>query len=179
MPVRSIWREQVAAPRHLLWSPLSILWPDLARRPARTSRPVSSAQPAQPPFMRWQTSVNWWKMSNINGEDYEQLYVLLGIQTALQWRVVNVTGEVMFTSYSPVSSHHQWGRSSSSHSHPSSAQWDSWQSVWHCVTGRGMTWRVTRDTWQPRHGPELGDDDLGAAPLPGRQLQVGHHRDIR
>ena len=80
---------------------------------------------------------------------------------------------------SPVSSHHQWGRSSSSHSYPSSAQCDSWQSVWHCVTGRGMTWHVTRDTWQPRHGPELGDDDLGAAPLPGGQLQVGHHRDIR
>ena len=51
------------------------------------------------------------------------------------------------------------------------------------IAWRGEGWRdawhVTRDTWQPRHGPELGDDDLGAAPLPGGQLQVGHHRDIR
>ena len=54
---------------------------------------------------------------------------------------------------SPVSSHHQWGRSSSSHSYPSSAQCDSWQSVWHCVTGRGMTWRLTRDTWHVTTSP--------------------------
>ena len=48
-----------------------------------------------------------------------------------------------------------------------------------CVSADLPHWTRTQQVDRSHGSPELGHDHLGAAPLPGRQLQVGHHRDIR